>query len=282
MIKIKHINISGIKTQKKLAIVGKNGIIGLRRCKMNLPEKITITEICDVVNVISPKGRREKMRNRKTFGISFCSDGEIIYTHNGRQFKSNKNCAVILPQNATYTIYCTRSGRFPVINFTCAENITNEFVVIDICNRTKYFDFFNLLLKLSVTERHARMALIYEILTTLSREGNTHNVVKIEKYIKENLSDPELSNSSLAGLLGVSETAFRKKFKVAFGTTPKQYILNLRINEAKHLLSLGEKKVFEISDICGFASVYHFSRAFKSKTGQTPIEYARSLREYII
>ncbi|MBQ2743764.1 MAG: helix-turn-helix transcriptional regulator [Oscillospiraceae bacterium] len=249
---------------------------------MNLPAKITVTKICDIVNVISSKGRRKIMRNRKSYGISFCADGEIIYTHNGKQFKSNKDCAVILPQDSTYSLFCTHSGRFPVINFMCTERITDEFIVIDIHNSAKYFESFNRLIQLSPEENYARMTVMYEILTGLSREGNMRGIVKIEEYIRENLSDSELSNSDLAELLEISETALRKKFKTVFGSTPKQYIIDLRINEAKHLLSLGEKKVLDISEACGFASVYHFSRAFKARTGKTPCEYARSLREYII
>ena len=50
---------------------------------------ITITDIKEIVTVYSPKGRFEKIENRRSFGISFCADGQITYTHNGNSVISD-------------------------------------------------------------------------------------------------------------------------------------------------------------------------------------------------
>jgi AraC-like DNA-binding protein len=44
---------------------------------------------------------------------------------------------------------------------------------------------------------------------------------------------------------------------------------------AKRMLIEGLKNVSEISEQCGVASVYHFSRAFKLSVGETPKEFAK-------
>ena len=79
---------------------------------------ITITDIKEIFTVFSPKGRFVKIENRKCFGLSFCIDGQITYTHNGNKIISDKNYAVILPEGQTYTLYGDKTGSFPVINFT--------------------------------------------------------------------------------------------------------------------------------------------------------------------
>ena len=84
-------------------------------------ENITITDITETFTVFSPKGRFEKINDRKTYGLSVCNDGQTTYIHNGTKTISDKNHAVILPQGQSYTLYGNKTGIFPVINFTCTE-----------------------------------------------------------------------------------------------------------------------------------------------------------------
>jgi AraC-like DNA-binding protein len=120
-------------------------------------------------------------------------------------------------------------------------------------------------------------SIFYSIISRLSAEKEQLPSVlsKTVSYIHENINNPNLSNTLLAEKAKISEVYFRKIFNESFGTTPKQYILSLRIEEAKRLLDEGISSVSAISDACGFSSVYHFSRAFKSATGMTPTEYGR-------
>ena len=60
------------------------------------------------------------------------------------------------------------------------------------------------------------------------------------------------------------------------GIAPKQYILDLRLESAKQLLSNTLLSVAEVGEACGFPNPYHFSRTFKSATGLTPSVYRRN------
>lgn len=51
--------------------------------------KIVVTDIKETLTVSSPKGRFEKINNRKSYGISFCISGQITYTHRGEKFVSD-------------------------------------------------------------------------------------------------------------------------------------------------------------------------------------------------
>jgi AraC-like DNA-binding protein len=59
-----------------------------------------------------------------------------------------------------------------------------------------------------------------------------------------------------------------------FKTTPKSDIINARIEKAKNLLTNQELKVNQVSEICGFKNISHFTRAFKKHTARSPRDYA--------
>lgn len=102
------------------------------------------------------------------------------------------------------------------------------------------------------------------------------------KYIAKNLSNPELSNTLIAQSMNISEVYFRKIFVEKYHQTPKQYILDIRIKKAKQLLTDSPYSVSAISELCGFSSLYAFSRCFKEKIGISPTEYAKENRVYEI
>ena len=91
-----------------------------------------------------------------------------------------------------------------------------------------------------------------------------------------------LSKAALAKKAGISEVYLRKLFLTYYKITPKQYILDIRLSKAKQLLVDTAFTVTDIARECGFASLYHFCRCFKKKTGTTPTEYAKNNRIYQI
>lgn len=56
--------------------------------------QIKVTEISEVITVLAPTGRHMEITNRPFFGLSFCKEGKITYTHNGKRFVSDKDCAI--------------------------------------------------------------------------------------------------------------------------------------------------------------------------------------------
>ncbi|MBP1916715.1 AraC-like DNA-binding protein [Lederbergia galactosidilyticus] len=80
----------------------------------------------------------------------------------------------------------------------------------------------------------------------------------------------------LADQFYLSESMFRKKFKERTGVTPKQYIIQLRINEAKHLLEHTDRPVEFILSEVGFSSSSRFHEAFLKRTCMTPLEWRNS------
>jgi YesN/AraC family two-component response regulator len=65
------------------------------------------------------------------------------------------------------------------------------------------------------------------------------------------------------------------EFKRQMGTSIIQYLLDIRIEEAKRLLSESSMSCSRIANAVGFEDANYFSRIFKKKTGYSPIGYRR-------
>jgi len=239
-------------------------------------ENAMVTDIINLFTVSSPKGRYEKINNRHSYALTFCISGQITYTHNGRKVISDREHAVFLPQGESYHLHGDRSGDFPVINFYCQNRICDTVERVYIGNPDTYITEYERMKQLSLFDgsRAMLLSIFYGMLHRMKTHTDTDAVLEpAMKYIEANFTDRMLDNEQLAGLCGISEVYFRRLFTERFGTTPRQYIIDVRINRAKQLLCEGKLKVSAVSEACGFGDPYHFCRMFKQKTGIPPSEY---------
>lgn len=252
---------------------------------MNKLDKIIVTDIRGLFTVTSPKGRFEKIQSRKSYGLSFCADGQITYTLEGENTVSDRDHAVILPQGQSYSLHGDKTGVFPVINFTCTDFLCDRIIAFPIRDAEQYIREFEQMKALSLFEENRAeiMSIFYHMLHRLSAQGSSCNtIMPAIKYLEKNFQNPNLTNADLARQCNISEIYFRRIFTEHYNVTPRQFIIDIRINRAKQLLSDGALKVCAVAECCGFTNQYHFCRTFKEKTGLTPTEYMRQNRSYKI
>lgn len=92
------------------------------------------------------------------------------------------------------------------------------------------------------------------------------------QYIEEHLSDSiEITDIAKTAMISVSECL--RCFKHSIGTTPIQYVKQLRIQKAAELLSSSELSITEVATECGFQEMSYFSKSFRQTHGCTPSEY---------
>lgn len=87
--------------------------------------------------------------------------------------------------------------------------------------------------------------------------SNFHFNVPVEKFA-------QLTGRSLAG--------FKRDFQKTFAMSPRQWLQEKRLTEARHLIERKNKKPSAIYLDLGFESLSHFSHAFKKKFGKAPTE----------
>lgn len=126
---------------------------------------------------------------------------------------------------------------------------------------------------LYVTESVFAHTLSY--LTVTQAEGDDRSFAAIKNYVQENLSDPELTLRSVAGMFFYSEKYFSFLFREKIGIRFTDYLNDLRIHHALRLIGEGEKSVSALSSACGFMSACYFSKVFKKVMGKTPAVYIR-------
>ncbi|WP_440114529.1 helix-turn-helix domain-containing protein [Paenibacillus sp. QZ-Y1] len=95
---------------------------------------------------------------------------------------------------------------------------------------------------------------------------------RVLEYIHSAYTGP-IDIDSMAMVAHQSRYHFMRSFKALTGSTPYQYLLNLRVEEASRRLRLTADSVTTISYGLGFSSVSQFYRAFQRVKGATPMEY---------
>jgi AraC-like DNA-binding protein len=95
------------------------------------------------------------------------------------------------------------------------------------------------------------------------------------KAMQSDLSRP-VSIAALARAHGVSERWLRATFSALLGMSPKQYYTHLRLTQAAYALRMGQGNITAVAERFGYASPFHFSRAFKAKYGCSPRVYLSS------
>ncbi len=109
------------------------------------------------------------------------------------------------------------------------------------------------------------------------QKQNSSSVERAKAYINENYQN-DISLDDVSREVDISPYYFSKLFKEETGENFIEYVTNVRIEQAKQLLSSSRLSMKEICAQVGYADPNYFSRIFKKTVGVTPTEYKEGLR----
>ena len=102
-------------------------------------------------------------------------------------------------------------------------------------------------------------------------------IQKLTRYINNNLDQP-LAIEELAKTMLLSPSRMRAKFREATNVSLGEFIRRTRIHRACGLLHSTDLNITEISEMCGFSSLFNFSRTFKKITEKSPNQFRKYVR----
>lgn len=125
---------------------------------------------------------------------------------------------------------------------------------------------------------HTHFRLIVGLLARLySQENNLDSsaivrLAQVITHMERHFTEPH-TMTALAQIAGMTERSLLRTFRLATGTSPHNYLLQLRVNRAADDLRSSGKQITEIAFDVGFNDSNYFTRQFKKRMGMTPLEY---------
>ncbi|MFO0826415.1 MAG: AraC family transcriptional regulator [Gemmataceae bacterium] len=102
-------------------------------------------------------------------------------------------------------------------------------------------------------------------------------MLKVVAFVTARYQEP-IEVADLAAEVGLSVSQLQREFVRHFGITPTDYVREVRIGMARHLLETSDLPVSRVALNCGFYDQSHFNRHFKSLTGLAPRQYRQRFR----
>jgi len=109
----------------------------------------------------------------------------------------------------------------------------------------------------------------------MSARFERDEIREAREYISKNFRSGQLQMREVASNSGLSASHFCSIFKKTVGIHYSHYLQNLRVAEAKRLLSQTNKSISEICHSSGFNSLTHFNRVFRKIEKCSPSQYRK-------
>ena len=95
------------------------------------------------------------------------------------------------------------------------------------------------------------------------------NLREANSLMHSNIQEP-LSADELAALVGVSRRQLERWYKEYFNSSPARYYLQIRLEQARHMLLNTHQSIAEIAVSTGFSSPAHFATCYRKTFGLSP------------
>lgn len=116
------------------------------------------------------------------------------------------------------------------------------------------------------------------VLATAATGVTTEMLVqRLETWLRENFQT-QVSMDEVSRQFGTDPSYLSRLFKKHRKESPLKYLITLRMNEARRLLSSSpELDVREVAELVGFTDPFYFSRQFKQICGKSPTEFREQI-----
>lgn len=212
--------------------------------------------------------------------IHFVESGSGIFGINGKEYCVCPGEMFVIPPytEAYYGASKNNPWSYIWIGFTCDSNLPlNLSDVILYPKALKIFNSMKGAAELNNGRNSYLISKIWELFSVLleGQKNDTSYVDKALDYIhSEYMYD--ITIEKIATRLGLDHSYFSSLFKKKMGISPKQYLLNYRMNVALSLMHKNNISVSAAAYSVGYTDVCNFSKMFKKTFGISPSKYVKN------
>lgn len=235
--------------------------------------------------------------------VAYIMSGKSIFNINGISYDVEEGDIVLInPEQYHYGVpmsiekpsleFFVGFSNFKIKNMIENTLFLNEYPIIKTTpsSRKKFLDLINDIMEENKLNQTGKDFMLQSYLTqfillsirekqqentTVSENKKSTISKEIQTYFHEHFSE-KISLEQIAKNLYLSPFYISKVFKEEIGETPINYLIKIRLENAKDLLlKKQDLSIKEISSIVGYDDAYHFSKSFKKYYGLSPAEYKK-------
>lgn len=232
-------------------------------------------------------------KNRPTHGLVVYLQGESVFAFDdGNSYEVKAGQVIYLPKFSNYTSADSEDAVCIAVNFYMADSEkTYPVALINQKYGEKYIKKFNKILNVWNEQtsgyQNGCLSILYDIIFNMQQDTKSEyvssqqaqTVEKAASYINLNIRDEALTIQRVAEEVNITPEYLRVLFKSIRHMSPKEYVLNKRMELAKRYIESQDIKLSYIPEICGFKDYAYFSRSFKRHFGVSPHSYLKHVQK---
>ena len=212
--------------------------------------------------------------------LHYVVSGSGIFRREGAEYRVDPGDFFVIPPflETYYEADAAQPWRYIWVGFTSNIQLPKAFEkpVIRCAGAGKIFEDMRRCANMQNGKTAFLASRIWELLALILDEGKKENsyIEKALHFIQaEYMTD--ISVAQLAERLNLDRCYFSTLFTRQVGTSPSQYLVNLRLEKASELMLLHNQSPSVAAASVGYTDIYNFSKMFKKKYCCSPRQYIR-------
>ena len=248
-------------------------------------------------------GFKVKEHKRENYVIHVIVEGKGVFYLRNKKYELGKGKVFLIYPGEPITYQADEKEPWYYMwigfrGYRCEEYLTHmgfskENPIVEIQETKQIQECIMNILKakeLTIEDEVVRMSQFLQIMAFFMKENrikekgptpNSPSSVYVEyavKYIQMHYKE-KIKIDKIANLIGISRSYLTRIFKKEFQISPQEYLIQLRLEDAAHMLKSTAEPIHVIALQCGYTDALSFSKAFKQQYGMSPKGYRTSKKE---
>ncbi len=230
-----------------------------------------------------------KMNNhgRRHYGLIYTVKGTEIYSFSSGNIRAVPDSVLIIPKEEKYIIDLDGEESIAItFDFEVTDTLSFKPFCIKLNKsnpcRAAFADAEKEWLKKAPEYKAVCKSFFYKIISHLIRQESNYldsqsykKIAPAVDYLHTHYLDAGFKLEDAVSEAGISTRYFESLFFAHFKMSPREYLNQLKLDLAKELLLNEKNTVTDVAAKLGYCDIYHFSKFFKLKTGQSPSEFKK-------